>query len=159
MVAVDVDSEKRKDRIQYMHPETAYSWLVLRRECEPTLCQRSQSFAHFTLTIATAMAAKSSTFMRTLIRPYATLSNASTRKRYTSLLHNQCPSHVSAQQVRQFFATSLGFSFLTLSSLAIVMLNMGGPSTVCLLALNLKDSHFVEAVLHNRPGLRNLRLS
>jgi len=42
------------------------------------------------------MAAKSSTFMRTLIRPYATLSNATTRK----------------------------------SPTAIVMLNMGGPSTV-----------------------------
>jgi len=91
------------------------------------------------------MAAKFSTFTRTLIRPYATLSNASTRKRYSSLLHNQCLSHVLAQQVRQFFAVSLGFGFLTLSSLAVVMLNMGGPSTVCLLAL--KGSHFVETVL------------
>ena len=29
---------------------------------------------------------------------------------------------------------SLSFSFLILASLAIVMLNMGGPSTVCLLS-------------------------
>jgi ferrochelatase len=90
------------------------------------------------------MAAKISTSLRTIIRPYATLSNATTRKRYSSLLHNQWLSHVSAQQVRQFFAISLGFSPLTLLSLAIVMLNMGGPSTVCLLAL--KDSHLVEAM-------------
>lgn len=106
---------------------------------------RNTQSQHSVLTIATAMAAKSSAFMRTLIRPYATLSNATTRKRYSSLLHNQCLSHVSAQQVRQLFSISLGFSFLTLSSLAIVMLNMGGPSTVCLLAL--KDSHLVEAAL------------
>ena len=83
--------------------------------------------------------------MRTLVRPYATLGNTTTRKRYPSSLHNQCLSHVSAQQVRQFLAILFGFRFLTLLSLAIVMLNMGGPSTVCLLAL--KDSHFVEAVL------------
>ena len=91
------------------------------------------------------MATKSSTFMRTLVRPYATLGNTTTRKRYPLSLHNQCLSHVSAQQVRRFFAILFGFRLLTLLSLAIVMLNMGGPSTVCLLAL--KDSHFVEAVL------------
>ena len=54
-----------------------------------------------TVTIITAMVARSSALVRTLIRPYATLSK-STRKRYTTSLYNHCLSHASAQQVCQF---------------------------------------------------------
>src|SRR5229473_7877798 len=74
-----------------------------------------------------------SRLVRTVTRSYATLHNSPTGKRYSFMLCDLCFSHLSAQQVCQFPCfTTLRFGLLMCVTSAIVMLNMGGPSTVCL---------------------------